>query len=157
MGRDLLSRLIHGARLSLTVGLAATALAVVVAVLIGGTTGFIGGERRAGCIRGCGAEPSVQRARLLAQVHHRCNDNGVAVNVVENPVRKSVDEGAPSAFRDQRPGTRKLKNPLERPVDLKSKLVSEIGTLLVVVRYGFDPFGSRLREELNCHDREGVA
>ena len=44
VGRDLLSRLIHGARLSLTVGLAATVLTVVVAVLIGGTTGFIGGR-----------------------------------------------------------------------------------------------------------------
>ena len=44
VGRDLLSRLIHGARLSLTVGLTATALNVVVAVLIGGTTGFIGGR-----------------------------------------------------------------------------------------------------------------
>ena len=43
-GRDFLSRLIHGARMSLTVGLAATALTVVVAVLIGGTTGFIGGR-----------------------------------------------------------------------------------------------------------------
>ena len=41
VGRDLLSRLIHGARLSLTVGLAATVLTVVVAVLIGGTTGFV--------------------------------------------------------------------------------------------------------------------
>ena len=44
IGRDLLSRLIHGARLSLTVGLAATVLTVVVAVLIGGTSGFIGGR-----------------------------------------------------------------------------------------------------------------
>ena len=44
MGRDLLSRLIHGARLSLTVGLAATALNVVVATLIGGTSGFFGGR-----------------------------------------------------------------------------------------------------------------
>ena len=44
VGRDLLSRLIHGARLSLTVGLTATALNVVVAVLIGGTSGFLGGK-----------------------------------------------------------------------------------------------------------------
>ena len=44
VGRDLLSRLIHGARLSLTVGLAATALNVVVAVLIGGISGFLGGK-----------------------------------------------------------------------------------------------------------------
>ena len=44
MGRDLLSRLIYGARISLIVGLAATALNVVVAVLIGGISGFLGGK-----------------------------------------------------------------------------------------------------------------
>ena len=44
IGRDLLSRLIYGARISLGVGLAATALNVVVAVLIGGTSGFLGGK-----------------------------------------------------------------------------------------------------------------
>ena len=38
LGRDFLSRIIYGARLSLTVGLAATAVNVVVAVLIGGAT-----------------------------------------------------------------------------------------------------------------------
>ncbi len=43
-GRDFLSRLIQGARLSLAVGLAATALNVVVAVVIGGSTGFFGGK-----------------------------------------------------------------------------------------------------------------
>ena len=44
IGRDFLSRLIYGARLSLFVGLSATAVNVVVAVLIGGTSGFIGGK-----------------------------------------------------------------------------------------------------------------
>ena len=44
LGRDFLSRLIHGARLSLFVGLAATTLHVVVAALIGGTAGFLGGR-----------------------------------------------------------------------------------------------------------------
>ena len=43
-GRDLLSRLIIGARVSVLVGVAATALNVVVAVLIGGTSGFLGGR-----------------------------------------------------------------------------------------------------------------
>ena len=43
-GRDLLSRIIHGARLSIVVGLAATTLNVVVAVLIGGISGFLGGK-----------------------------------------------------------------------------------------------------------------
>ena len=44
LGRDLLSRLIYGARISIVVGLAATTLNVVVAVLIGGTSGFLGGK-----------------------------------------------------------------------------------------------------------------
>ena len=43
LGRDLLSRLIFGAQISLTVGLAATAVNVV-AVLIGGPSGFFGGR-----------------------------------------------------------------------------------------------------------------
>ena len=41
LGQDLLSRIIHGARVSLTVGLAATSLNVLIAVLIG-TSGFLG-------------------------------------------------------------------------------------------------------------------
>ena len=44
LGRDLLSRLLYGARISILVGLAATALNVIVAVLIGGISGFIGGK-----------------------------------------------------------------------------------------------------------------
>ena len=44
VGRDLLTRLIYGARVSLTVGLAATALNVVVAMAIGGASGFVGGK-----------------------------------------------------------------------------------------------------------------
>ena len=44
LGRDFLSRLIYGARLSLIVGLAATSVNVVVSILIGGTSGFLGGK-----------------------------------------------------------------------------------------------------------------
>ena len=44
LGRDYLSRNIHGARISMFVGLLATSLNVLVAVLIGGTAGFFGGK-----------------------------------------------------------------------------------------------------------------
>ena len=43
LGRDLLSRLVHGARLSLGVGFASTTISVLVSLLIGGVAGFVGG------------------------------------------------------------------------------------------------------------------
>ena len=43
LGRDLLSRLIHGARVTLSIGLAGVALSLVLGVLIGGASGYYGG------------------------------------------------------------------------------------------------------------------
>ena len=44
LGRDFLSRIIYGARISLLVGLATTALSMVLSTLIGGLSGFLGGK-----------------------------------------------------------------------------------------------------------------
>jgi peptide/nickel transport system permease protein len=44
LGRDELSRLIYGARISMIIGLAATALSTVLSVVIGGVSAFIGGK-----------------------------------------------------------------------------------------------------------------
>ena len=44
LGRDFLSRIIYGARISVLIGLTVTTLNVVIAVLIGGTSGFLGGK-----------------------------------------------------------------------------------------------------------------
>ena len=44
VGRDILSRLIHGARVSVIVGLAGTAITVVVASIIGVPSGYFGGK-----------------------------------------------------------------------------------------------------------------
>ena len=43
-GRDILTRLIHGARISLVVGLAATTVTIVVAAAIGVPSGYLGGR-----------------------------------------------------------------------------------------------------------------
>jgi peptide/nickel transport system permease protein len=44
MGRDLLSRIIYGARISMMVGLAGAALHVIIGVLVGAVSGFYGGR-----------------------------------------------------------------------------------------------------------------
>ena len=44
LGRDFLSRIIFGARISVLVGLAVTALSVTLSTLVGGTSGFLGGK-----------------------------------------------------------------------------------------------------------------
>ena len=44
LGRDILSRLIYGARVSVIIGLAATIITVVVAAIIGVPSGFLGGK-----------------------------------------------------------------------------------------------------------------
>jgi peptide/nickel transport system permease protein len=44
MGRDMLSRIIYGARLSLIVGFSATAFSILISAFIGVTTGYVGGK-----------------------------------------------------------------------------------------------------------------
>lgn len=44
LGRDLLSRLLHGGRVSLAVGFSASSVAVSIALLVGGLAGFSGGR-----------------------------------------------------------------------------------------------------------------
>ena len=43
LGRDLLSRIIYGARVSITISFGAVVLATILSLLIGGTTGYFGG------------------------------------------------------------------------------------------------------------------
>ena len=44
LGRDVLSRVIHGTRVSLLVGVVATALAVIIGVVVGTAAGYFGGK-----------------------------------------------------------------------------------------------------------------
>ncbi len=51
IGRDILSRLIHGARLSLAIGLAVVALSVIIGTVLGLTAGYVRGVYEIGVMR----------------------------------------------------------------------------------------------------------
>ena len=69
IGRDLFSRLLYGARVSLGVGFAATTLSVVVSLPIGGVAGFVGGK----------VDLAVQRLGR-AELGHDAEPRGAAVH-----------------------------------------------------------------------------
>lgn len=52
LGRDLLTRLLHGGRVSLMVGLCATAVALIIGVAYGAISGYAGGRLDAAMMRG---------------------------------------------------------------------------------------------------------
>jgi peptide/nickel transport system permease protein len=51
LGRDLFSRIIHGSRISLTIGFIATFISLVLAILFGGLSGYFGGLTDWGIMR----------------------------------------------------------------------------------------------------------
>jgi peptide/nickel transport system permease protein len=65
LGRDVLSRVLHGARVSLAVGLLSAAVAGASGVVVGGVAGYSGGALDAVLMRGTDAMLAVPRLPLL--------------------------------------------------------------------------------------------
>jgi len=65
LGRDVLARVLHGARVSLAVGLLSAAIAGLLGVAIGGVAGYAGGAIDAVLMRGTDAMLAIPRLPLL--------------------------------------------------------------------------------------------
>ncbi len=76
LGRDLLTRILYGARVSLAVGLCSAAVAGAVGVAIGGAAGYAGGAADAALMRATDAALAVPRLPLLM----------IAAAVLEPPI-----------------------------------------------------------------------
>ena len=68
LGRDLLSRIIYGTRVSLTVSLGATAMGILLGTLIGVTSAFFGGRYDLGVQRVVDAWESIPNLLLLLTI-----------------------------------------------------------------------------------------
>ena len=65
LGRDVLARVLYGARVSLSVGLLSAAVAGVSGIVVGGVAGYAGGALDAALMRGTDAMLAVPRLPLL--------------------------------------------------------------------------------------------
>lgn len=78
LGRDLLTRILYGARISLAIGLVSAALSAAIGVTVGAAAGYAGGVLDAVCMRITDAMLSVPRLPLL-MIAAAVLDPGVAL------------------------------------------------------------------------------
>ena len=105
LGRDILSRILFGARLSIPVGIVAVALAVVLGTLIGGTAGFLGGAADEAIMRGTDlmlAFPTVILALVItAALGAGIRNAVIAIMVAWWPSYARLVRGLVLALRDR--------------------------------------------------------
>ena len=97
LGRDMLARVLHGARISLSIGLVGVALSFVLGCLLGGLSGFFGGP----------VDMLVQRViEFLQAAHHSAVDgaSGRGSDRVAGIARLLHDHRDPERDRLDRPG-----------------------------------------------------
>ena len=73
LGRDVATRVLYGARVSLAVGLLSAAVAGAAAVSVGGVAGYAGGAIDAALMRGTDAMLAVPRLPLLISRRASCS------------------------------------------------------------------------------------
>jgi len=105
LGRDILSRVIFGARLSLAVGFVAVSIALLLGTILGAVAGYYGGPLDDVIMRVMDvllAFPSILLAlALMVMLGHGLNKAMIAIGIVEIPSYARIVRGSVLAVREQ--------------------------------------------------------
>jgi hypothetical protein len=99
------------------------------------------------------SEPLHPRARPLAKMHDRNNQDGVVPDLIDDPVRKTAGPTAASALRKWMPSAWMLKHALQCSFDLNGEFKSKAFTFQIVKGDRFLQLINRWKKESNDHRR----
>jgi len=131
LGRDLFSRIVHGSRISLTIGFAASVISLVLAIIFGGIAGYYGGKTDWFIMRACEffmIVPGLYLILFLRSILNNKMDSGTSY-VVITLILSLI--GWPGTART----LRGMVHAIKREEFVQNAQLEKVGGLSIIVRH----------------------